>query len=65
MEKKVQMDPVIKEQILQVRDDGRVNMFDVNGVMYVANDLGCYDLVCYLMDKENVREYSNFIMYGD
>lgn len=65
MDKKVQMNPTIKEQILMVRDDGRTNMFDVNGVMSIANELDCFELVCYLMDKEHVREYSNFIMYGD
>ena len=55
----------IKDQILQVRDDGRTNMFDVNGVMWVANDLNLFDLVVYLDEKDNRREYSRFIMTGE
>ncbi len=55
----------IKEQILKVRDDGRTNMFDVNGVMYVANELRLYELVVYLDDRDNRREYSHFIMTGE
>ena len=55
----------IKQQILKVRDDGRTNMFDVNGVMYVANDLRLYDLVVYLDDRDNLKEYTHFIMTGE
>ena len=59
------MTRTIHRQILKVRDDGRVNMFDVNGVMWVANDLLLYDLVVYLDDRDNRREYSHFIMTGE
>lgn len=55
----------IREQILMVRDDGRTNMLDVNGVMNVANELGLYDLVVYLDDRKNRREYWHFIMTGE
>ena len=55
----------IKAQILEVRDDGRTNMFDYKGVMWVANDLNLFDLVVYLDDKDNRREYSRFIMTGE
>ena len=55
----------IKEQILAVRDDGRTNMLDTNGVMYVANDLGLFDLVVYLDDRDNRKEYWHFIMTGE
>ena len=55
----------VREQILKVRDTGRTNMFDTNGVQYVANELGLYDLVVYLMDKENRKEYSRFIFTGE
>ena len=55
----------IREQILKVRDDGRTNMLDTNGVMYVANALKLYDLVVYLDDRENRREYWHFIMTGE
>lgn len=55
----------IKEQILAVRDDGRTNMLDINGVQWVANDLGLYELVVYLIDEPNRKEYWHFIMTGD
>ena len=55
----------IKEQILRVRDDGRTNMLDVSGVMYVANDLELFDLVVYLDDRDNRKEYWHFIMTGE
>ncbi len=55
----------IKEQILQVRDDGRTNMLDTNGVQWVANDLNLFDLVVYLDDRANRKEYWHFIMTGE
>ena len=55
----------IKQQILKVRDDGRTNMLDTNGVMYVANDLQLYELVVYLDDRDNRKEYWHFIMTGE
>ena len=59
------MTGTIKQQILQVRDDGRTNMLDVNGVIFVANDLRLYDLVVYLDDRDNRKEYWRFIMTGE
>ena len=55
----------VKEQILAVRDDGGSNMFDINGVMRIAYDLNLYELVNYLADRDNRREYSRFIMTGE
>lgn len=55
----------IKEQILAVRDDGRTNMLDTKGVMYVANDLELFDLVVYLDDRDNRKEYWHFIKTGE
>ncbi len=55
----------IKEQILAVRETGGTNMFDVNGVMRIANDLELYELVNYLTDHDNRREYAHFIMTGE
>ncbi len=37
-------------QMEKVRDEGRVNMMDRNGVMAEANRLKCYQLVVYLGD---------------
>ena len=55
----------VKKQILKVRNTGRTNMLDCNGVMYVANAMRLYDLVVYLNDRENKREYWHFIMTGE
>ena len=55
----------VRKQILMVRDDGRSNMFDVNGVMVIANELRLYELVVYLDDRDNRSEYANFIMTGE
>lgn len=40
-------------------------MLDVNGVMYVANSMNLFDLVIYLDDRDNRKEYWNFIMTGE
>ena len=53
----------IKEQILAVRDTGLTNMFDVNTVQCIANDMGFFELVVYLED--NRCEYTHFILTGE
>lgn len=57
------MPPVIKDQILVVRDTGLTNMFDVAVVQRIAYDMAFYDLVCWIEDHK--KEYSRFILYGD
>lgn len=54
----------IKAQILAVRDDGGSNMFDIDGVMRIAFNLHLFELVNYLADRDNRREYSQFIQTG-
>ena len=56
------MDPIVKEQILAIRDSGETNMFDTNMVAFIANREGFYDLVVYLLDHKS--EYCRFIMTG-
>jgi len=58
------MTPKIKEQLLKVRATSETNMFDINTVMVIANREEFYELVCYLADKKNHREYGQFIMSG-
>lgn len=53
----------IKEQILAVCGTGLTNMFDVNMVQRIANDMGFYELVVYL--EENRCEYTHFILTGE
>ena len=58
------MTDTIREQILAVRKTGRTNMFDCNGVMEIANELGCYELVAFLSEKSNYKRYSELILNG-
>ncbi len=53
----------IKEQILAVRDTGLTNMFDVNAVQRIANDMSFYELAVYL--GQHRREYAHFILTGE
>lgn len=57
------MSETIKKQILAVRDTGLTNMFDVNAVQRIANDMGFYELVVYL--EEHRREYAHFILTSE
>jgi len=57
------MKPVIKRQIIAIRDTGRTNMFDINMVQYIANELGYYDLVVFI--EEHRKEYVRFILTGE
>lgn len=54
----------IFEQILKVRNTGETNMFDIRGVMKVAYDLELYELVSFLDDKKNHKDYLQFILDG-
>ena len=57
------MSEKVKKQILAVRDTGLTNMFDVNAVQRIANDMGFYELVVYL--EEHRHEYARFILTGE
>ncbi len=54
----------IIEQIMTVRDTGLTNMFSINNVAVIANDLNLFELVTYLADKNNHKEYCEFIISG-
>ncbi len=53
----------VKEQILEIRDTGLTNMFDVNTVQRLAYERDLYELVVYL--EENRKEYVHFILTGE
>ena len=57
------MPETVIEQILQVRNTGRTNMFDIGRVMEIAFELDLFDLVAYL-DDGHTEEYANFIITG-
>lgn len=53
----------LREQILDIRDSGEVNMLDSRAVQVLANQCRYYDLVVFIEDHR--REYCKFIMTGD
>lgn len=53
----------IKEQILAIRDTGLTNMFDVNAVQTIADEMEFYELVIFL--EEEKAKYVKFILKGD
>lgn len=53
----------VREQIMQVRESGIVNMCDCVGVQRAAFDLGFYELVNYI--EENRNTYFHFIITGE
>lgn len=59
------MTPIVKEQILKVRDTCETNMFDVGAVMRIAYDNGWHELVSWLSDQANHKEYCRFIFTGE
>ena len=56
------MTQTIKEQILEIRDTGLTNMFDVNMVQRLAYERDFYELVTWL--EEHRKEYVRFILTG-
>lgn len=50
------------DQIIIIRESGKVNMFDVPGVQQEANNRGFYELVIFL--EEHRKEYAEFILTG-
>jgi len=50
-------------QIRDIRNSGRVNMFDVPGVQRMAFEMGFYELVCFI--EEDHAAYVRFILTGE
>lgn len=57
------MNKKIKKQILEIRETGLTNMFDIKAVQKIAYEMDFYELVCFL--EEEKESYTNFILYGD
>ena len=53
----------IKEQIIAIRDTGLTNMFDVNTVQRIADEMEFYELDIFL--EEEKAKYVKFILNGD
>lgn len=50
------------KQILEIRDSGKYNMFDVTGVQREAYERNYLELVNLI--EEDIRAYLNFILHG-
>ena len=57
------MNEKIVSQIRDIRDSGRVNMFDIPSVQRMAFEMGFYELVCFIEDDR--AAYIRFILTGE
>ena len=57
------MNETIFTQIMDIRDSGRVNMFDVPGVQRMAFTMGFYELICFI--ERDRAAYVRFILTGE
>lgn len=57
------MTEVIRKQILNIRDSGETNMFDVSRVKMISLRKGYFELLHYL--ENNPNAYVRFILTGE
>ena len=57
------MNEKVFAQILDIRDSGQVNMFDVSSVQRMAFEMGFYELVCFI--EEDRAAYVRFILTSE
>ena len=57
------MNEKVVSQIIDIRDSGRVNMFDIPSVQRMAFEMGFYELVCFI--EEDRAAYVRFILTGE
>ena len=57
------MNEKVFSQIMDIRESGRVNMFDVPAVQRMAFEMGYYELICFI--EENRAAYVRFILTGE
>nr|WP_325191692.1 DUF5049 domain-containing protein [uncultured Selenomonas sp.] len=57
------MNEKVVSQIIDIRDSGRVNMFDIPSVQRMAFESGFYELVCFIEDDR--AAYVRFILTGE
>lgn len=62
MANKVKLDPIVKEQLMDIRDSGLTNMFDFKMVQRLAYENDYYELVEWM--EEHRDQYGTLIMYG-
>nr|DAQ42280.1 MAG TPA: protein of unknown function (DUF5049) [Caudoviricetes sp.] len=57
------MNEKVVSQIMDIRNSGQVNMFDVPSVQRMAFEMGFYELVCFI--EEDRAAYVRFILTGE
>ena len=57
------MNETIFTQIMDIRDSGRVNMFDIPSVQRMAFKMAFYELICFI--EEDRAAYVRFILTGE
>ena len=57
------MNEKIVSQLMDIRNSGRVNMFDIPSVQRMAFESGFYELVCFIEDDR--AGYVRFILTGE
>ena len=57
------MNETVFSQIMDIRNSGRVNMFDVPSVQRMAFEMGFYELVSFI--EEDRATYVRFILTGE
>ena len=57
------MNEKIVSQIRDIRNSGRVNMFDIPSVQRMAFEMGFYELVCFI--ERDRAAYIRFILTGE
>ncbi|WP_315005666.1 DUF5049 domain-containing protein [uncultured Selenomonas sp.] len=57
------MNEKIVSQIRDIRNSGRVNMFDIPSVQHMAFEMGFYELVCFI--ERDRAAYIRFILTGE
>lgn len=57
------MNETVFSQIMDIRDFGRVNMFDIPAVQRMAFEMGFYELICFI--EEDRAAYVRFILTSE
>ena len=57
------MNEKIVSQIMDIRDSGRVNMFDIPAVQRMAFKMEFYELICFI--ERDRASYVRFILTGE
>jgi hypothetical protein len=57
------MTPLVRSQILDIRNTGLTIMFDTTAVEQLADDFVYYDFATWF--PEHRKEYAAFILFGD